>query len=147
MGHPSRRNERRGGKSGQAGLEKSTHHWTVSSGILSLLFSVVFLGPEQHLQHVRCSRNYLFNQKMNVSGSFSFPFQAGPFAGRNPLNPRSDSAITQVYLGNLHHLLGAPRRGRARWTSGLFWSLLCMFLIFLHLRQMDTVRLFIAGVF
>lgn len=77
----------------------------------------------------------------------SLSFLAGPFAGRNPLSSwGQDDAIRQVYLGNLHHLFGALWRGCTRWTPGLFWSSLCMFLVFLHPMQMDTVRLFIAGV-
>ena len=64
-----------------------------------------------------------------------------------PLYTAPPHGIRQVYLGNLDHLFGAPWKEYTRWIPGLFWSSLCMFPPSLHPMQMDTVRLFIAGVY
>lgn len=149
MGNPTGRREesqvkRERGKSGKMGLENSNCNQIISSGNLSLFFIILFLGSRT--RNLLCSRIYLLDERIDLSGSF-LSFLAGPFAGRNPpAFPRQDNTIRQVYLGNWYHLFGAPWRGCTRWTPGLFWSLLCMFLIFLHPMQMDTVSLFIEGV-
>lgn len=94
MGHPSRRNERRGEKSGQAGLEKSTHHWTVSSGILSLLFSVVFLGSRTAPATCQVFQKLFVQSKDECQWLIFFSFSSWAICWKESPQPK---------IGQCHH--------------------------------------------